>query len=159
VLNIMLPLLERMVDGAFHQQEADAAMVPFKVNEEELTNIVVDGIYPKFSRFVKGIKEPITPQEMKYTGWQEAFRKDVESAFGVLKGTGQFLHRPILLHKLPDISLRATCSIKTAGQHTTLPTGLQKPWRQSQPHDLNQVQQIDPTEASGAGGIGVANAP
>jgi hypothetical protein len=28
-----------------------------------------------------------------------------------------------------------------------------------QPHDLNQVQPLDPTEATGAGVIGVANAP
>jgi len=52
----------------------------------------------QFSRFVKGIKEPITPQEKRYTGWQEACRKDVERAFGVLKATWQFLDRPILLH-------------------------------------------------------------
>jgi hypothetical protein len=29
----------------------------------------------------------------------------------------------------------------------------------TEPHDLNQVQRIDPTEATGTGDIGVANAP
>jgi hypothetical protein len=29
----------------------------------------------------------------------------------------------------------------------------------TQPHDLNQVQQLDPTEATGTGAIGVADAP
>ena len=107
------PLLERMVDGTFHQLEEEAEAVPFDIGDEEFNKcfILVDGIYPKFSRFVKGIKEPTSNKEKKYTAWQEASRKDVERAFGVLKCTWQFLDRPILLHNLKDISLRTTCCI------------------------------------------------
>jgi hypothetical protein len=71
VLN-MSPLLERMVDGPFHQLETDAAVVPFKVNEEKITKCFILA-----ERFVEGIKEPITLQEKKHTDWQEACRKDV----------------------------------------------------------------------------------
>jgi hypothetical protein len=79
----------------------------------------VDGINPKFSRFVKGIKETISAKERKcisakerkFTGWQESTRKDVERVFGVLKHTWQFLNWPILLHDLPCITLRATTCI------------------------------------------------
>ena len=57
------------------------------------------------------IKEPITYQQKAYTGWQEAARKDVERAFGVLKSRWQFLERPIHLHKLEDIGKRVTCCL------------------------------------------------
>jgi hypothetical protein len=92
VLN-MSPLLDRMVDGTFHQLEHDAGVVPFEVIGEEFNKcfILVDGIYPQFSRFIKGIKEPIAPQEKKYSQWRESSRKDVERGFGVAKGTWQFL--------------------------------------------------------------------
>ena len=92
VLN-MSPLLDRMVDGTFHQLEQEAGVVPFKINGETFDKcfLLVDAVYPKFSRFVKGIKEPITPKEKKYSGWQESSRKDVERAFGVIKRTWQFL--------------------------------------------------------------------
>jgi hypothetical protein len=107
------PLLERMVDGTFHQLEEQADAIPFCIGNEEFNKcfILVDGIYPKFSRFVKGIKEPTTNIEKRYTAWQESCRKDVERAFGVLKGTWQFMNRPILLHNLTDLSLRVTCCI------------------------------------------------
>jgi Plant transposon protein len=49
--------------------------------------------------------------QKKYTKWQEATRKDIERAFGVLKGTWQFLDRPILLMDLSHIALRVTSCI------------------------------------------------
>jgi hypothetical protein len=73
-------------------------------------------------------------------------RKAVEIAFEVLKSTWQFLDRPILLHKPPDISLRVTCCIilhntlmadrvmEAAGQLITLPIGLQTLCRQLDSH-------------------------
>ena len=89
----MSPLLDRMVDNTFHQLEQEAGVVPFKINGETFDKcfLLVDAVYPKFSRFVKGIKEPITPKEKKYSGWQESSRKDVERAFGVIKRTWQIL--------------------------------------------------------------------
>jgi hypothetical protein len=52
------PLLDRMVDGSFHKLEKEANVVPFKIDNEEFkqTWITVDGIYPAYSRFVRGIK-------------------------------------------------------------------------------------------------------
>lgn len=114
-LNVLAqsPLLERMVDGSFHTLENEASVVPFKIGDQEFTKcfILTDGIYPKFSRFVKGVKEPITEEEKKYTAWQEGARKDVERAFGVLKCTWQFLDRPILKLKLSEVAMRTTCCI------------------------------------------------
>jgi hypothetical protein len=102
------PLMDRFLDGTFHEVEAEAAVVPFMIKEEQFNKVfvLVDGIYPSYSRFVRGIKVPATREEKKYTSWQEGARKDVERAFGVLKNTWQFLDRPILLHDLTDISNR-----------------------------------------------------
>jgi hypothetical protein len=78
------------------------------IKKEEFNKVfvLVDCIYPSYSRFVRGIKVPATRKEKNYTSWQEGARKDVERAFGVLKNTWQFLDRSILLHDLKDISNR-----------------------------------------------------
>jgi hypothetical protein len=94
--------------------ERVSGAVPFVISDQHFneTWITVDGIYPQYSRFVRGVKEPITQRDKRYTKWQEATRKDIERAFVVLKGTWQFLDRPILLMDLEQISLRVTtCTI------------------------------------------------
>jgi hypothetical protein len=49
--------------------EAEAAVVPFMIKEEQFNKVfvLVDGIYPLYSRFVRGIKVPATRVEKKYT--------------------------------------------------------------------------------------------
>jgi hypothetical protein len=81
--------MDRLLDGTFHELEAEAAVIPFEIKEEEFNKffVLVDGIYPSYSRFVRGIKVPATREEKKYTSWQEGARKDVERVFGVLKST------------------------------------------------------------------------
>ena len=72
------PLLQALVDGTFIDKEQD--VVPFVIFGEEFSKmfILVDGIYPQFSRFVKGYKEPAGPMESRYIDWQEAVRKAIE---------------------------------------------------------------------------------
>jgi Plant transposon protein len=93
------PLLDRMVNGELHVIEKDSGVVPFRIGEEkfQLLFILVDGINPLYSRLVRWIKEPISEKQKKYTAWQEACRKDIERAVGVLKCTWQCLGRPFLL--------------------------------------------------------------
>ena len=112
ILNLS-PLLGRLVDGSFVELEKEAGVVPYNISEEEFDKcfLLVDGIYPKYSRFVKGIKEPISPEETTFTTWQESARKDIERAFGVLKGMWQYLDRPIHSHSLIDISARVTTCV------------------------------------------------
>jgi ribosomal protein L32 len=107
------PLMGKMLDGSLHDLETESGVVPFMIEEEQFTRVffLVDGIYPSFSRFVRGIKHPITEKEKRYTAWQEACRKDIERAFGVLKATWQCLERSILLHSLDDISERVACCL------------------------------------------------
>jgi hypothetical protein len=178
------PLFERMIDGSLHDIERSSGSVPFKVLEEEFTKVflLVDGIYPKYSRFVKGIKEPITAQQKRYTAWQEAARKDIERAFGVLKGTWQCLQRPIHLHHLRDIADRVACCLLLHNMLVTDRVMCDKDgydYRQrydpshnmdldnnvqvQQPPDLASVQaRVDEgvvCNPADAGGTGVANAP
>ena len=105
-------LLEMMLDGTLARLERESGTVPYKIAEEEFDKLflLVDGIYPKYSRFVQGIKDPLTPIDSDYTGWQEGARKDIERAFGVLQVRYKWTARPVELHKLEDITRRMkTC--------------------------------------------------
>ena len=76
-------LLKSFLDGTF-SNEVD---FEFKVGDQEFTRLwlLVDGIYPEISRFVKTIQEPIGKNLSNYAKWQESSRKSVERAFGVLQ--------------------------------------------------------------------------
>ncbi len=81
------PLLDRMTNGTFSQLEEEAKVVPFFILDGQpfrRTYFLVNGIYPQYTRFVKAVREPITDQEKRFTGWQESARKDIERAFGML---------------------------------------------------------------------------
>ena len=56
---------------------------------------LTDGIYPKWSTLVKAYPYPTDPKEKKFKKLQEGARKDVERAFGVLKGKWKILSRPL----------------------------------------------------------------
>lgn len=113
-INVMhrSPLLARFADGSFADIEKESGVVPYKIGNQEFPRMFVltDGAYPQFSRFVKGIKVPLTADQKKYTAWQEAARKDIERCFGVIQMLLKFTARPILLHHPKNISARiATC--------------------------------------------------
>ena len=99
ILNLS-PFLESLLNGEFEKSESTA--VPFAIGQEVFNSvfILVDGIYPRYSRFVKGMKEPATDDEKTFTEWQEAVRKDIERAFGNLQGRFQALATPIMLMDL-----------------------------------------------------------
>jgi Plant transposon protein len=65
--------------------------------------VMVDGIYPELSRFVKTMSVPLTKAERMYSKWQESSRKSVERAFGILRRKFQFLARPVELWFEDDI--------------------------------------------------------
>jgi hypothetical protein len=105
-------LYERFIDGSFAAVEREAGVVPFAIGTEEFNQlyVLVDGIYPAYSRFVKAVRIPATEDESTFTKWQEAKRKDIERGFGVSKGTWQFLALPIHLRDATELSRRVyTC--------------------------------------------------
>ena len=91
----MSPLLESFISGKFH--DIESTVCPVTVGNEELKEMffLVDGIYPRLSRFIKQYPQPSNNKEKKYTKWHESVRKDIEQAFGILQLQFQFMCRPI----------------------------------------------------------------
>ena len=60
--------------------------VSFLVNNTTYSKgyYLADGIYPEWSTFVKSFSYPEDPKRVKFKQMQEATRKDIERAFGVL---------------------------------------------------------------------------
>jgi hypothetical protein len=117
ILN-MSPLLDRLTNGSFKAVEAESGVVPFHIGDSSTSPafgrmyLLVDGIYPKYSRFVRGFKAPITDEEVRFTAWQESARKDIERAFGVLQSKFKVLSFPIHAIDRKSISnMVATCII------------------------------------------------
>lgn len=79
--------------------------VKFVVNfvEYSLPYYLADRIYPNWRLFVKTITEGETPEERLFASAQEAIRKDVERAFGVLVARFHILARPSRLWYRRDI--------------------------------------------------------
>nr|XP_043633533.1 protein ALP1-like [Erigeron canadensis] len=56
---------------------------------------LTDGIYPRWATHVKVMPYPTETNDKKFKKVQESARKDVERAFGVLKGKWGILNRPL----------------------------------------------------------------
>jgi hypothetical protein len=103
-----------LVDGgSFAKLEERASVVPFDISGEQFNRLftLADGIYPQYSQFVKGIKVPITASKKLFTEWQEAARKDIERAFGVLQSRFQIVAHPFHAHSLIKISNTVTACL------------------------------------------------
>lgn len=91
----------------FHQlTNNDSPDVEFKVNGNAYTMgyYLADGIYPDYATLIKTMKAPSSPKEKLFAKRQEAVRKDVERAFGVLKKKFAILQIGTRLHYLEDLS-------------------------------------------------------
>ena len=110
ILNLS-PLTDMFLNGEMADLESE--VTPYTIGDEAFNQlfILVDGIYPKFSRFVKAYKEPVGDYEKALTSWQESARKDIERAFGVLQGKFQVLARPIVIRSLKLIEELVTCCL------------------------------------------------
>ena len=85
------------LDGTFAEVEVQSGVIPYTINYHEFMQMyfLVDGIYPRYSRFVKAIRQPILLHHRRFTSFQEAARKDIERAFGVYQSMWQCSARPI----------------------------------------------------------------
>jgi hypothetical protein len=82
------------------------APVEFNVNGN-IYNIgyyLADGIYPDWATLIKTISAPISNKHKVYAQCQEACRKDVERAFGVLQARWKILHSPARLWHQEDLN-------------------------------------------------------
>nr|XP_043620302.1 uncharacterized protein LOC122592161 [Erigeron canadensis] len=87
-----------------------APKVEISVNEGQFQKgyYLADGIYPEWATLVKSFKCPMDPKTSKFKRYQEAARKDVERAFGVLQGRWQIIEqyaRPYSPNKIKRIML------------------------------------------------------
>ncbi|WZZ24153.1 hypothetical protein YC2023_007554 [Brassica napus] len=75
-----------------------APQVTYSVNgrEYQLAYYLTDGIYPKWATFIQSISIPQGPKAVLFAQHQEAVRKDVERAFGVLQARFAIVKNPAL---------------------------------------------------------------
>jgi Plant transposon protein len=99
------------LDGRMEELEKHA--VPFYIANKKFNKmyVLVDGVYPKFDRFVLPFPYPVYQAEIKFGDWQAAARKDVERAFGILQGEWQAVARPIRSWSLTDIATMVKCCL------------------------------------------------
>jgi hypothetical protein len=66
--------------------QGEASSLQYTINEHnyEMEYYLADGIYPNWPTFVKTMKAPTSLKAKHFATAQEAQRKDVERAFGVL---------------------------------------------------------------------------
>ena len=74
----------------------DVPTCNYEVNGRAYTKgyYLSDGIYPCWSTFVKTTPNPINPKQARFAKEQEACRKDIERAFGVLQARYAIVRGP-----------------------------------------------------------------
>ena len=65
---------------------------------------LADGIYPDWATLVKSVSAPASMKHRVFAAAQEACRKDVERAFGVLQAKFKIIHNPARLWKQRDLN-------------------------------------------------------
>jgi hypothetical protein len=83
------PLFQRAQDGT-------GPSVSYKVNGKTYNQpyYLSDAIYPKYSTLIQSISEPQGQQNKHFAKMQEAYRKDIERAFGVLQAQYAIIRYP-----------------------------------------------------------------
>uniref|UniRef100_A0A0D3C2P9 DDE Tnp4 domain-containing protein n=1 Tax=Brassica oleracea var. oleracea TaxID=109376 RepID=A0A0D3C2P9_BRAOL len=102
--------LQRLLDIG----EGRAPRVTYMVNghQYDLAYYLMDGIYPKWSTFIQSITLPQGSKAALFAKVQEATRKDVERAFGVLQARFAMVKNPSLsLDKEKIGKIMRTCII------------------------------------------------
>ena len=83
------PVFDRVAEG-----NAPQISVQINGNTYNKGYYLGDGIYPEWSTIVKTIPKPADEKSKKFAREQEACRKDVERAFGVLQSRWAIMRHP-----------------------------------------------------------------
>ncbi|KAF5477436.1 hypothetical protein F2P56_004076 [Juglans regia] len=86
--------------------QGHAPLVNYTINGNDYTMgyYLADGIYPKWSTFVKTIPSPQGNKKTNFATAQESARKDVERAFGVLQQRFAIVGGPYRIFKVNDLT-------------------------------------------------------
>ncbi|XP_074361081.1 uncharacterized protein LOC141701296 [Apium graveolens] len=101
------PVFDKVIAG-------NSLTVVFHVNGKRYNNAyyLADGIYPRYSTFVKTISNPATQSQKMSAKKQEAYRKDVERCFGILQSRWAIICHGVRMHKRSTLrSIMMTCII------------------------------------------------
>jgi hypothetical protein len=84
-------------------------------NEYSMGYYLTDGIYPEWATLVKSIKEkngvPLTKKQAHFTRAQEAARKDIERAFGILQARFAIVRGPARFWDKKTLQDIMTCCV------------------------------------------------
>jgi hypothetical protein len=100
------PLFRNLLNG-----EAPRCEYRINSNAYEQGYYLADGIYPDWATFVKTLSQPDGLDERHFVKMQEARRKDVERAFGVLQARFAIVSRPARGWKHHNLSSIMKCCI------------------------------------------------
>ena len=99
-------LLARLASG-----EAPACNFTVNGNSYNQGYYLADGIYPPWTTFVKTISNPIGRKQSEFAKEQEACRKDIERAFGVLQSRFAIVRGPARFWDKKTLSNIMTCCV------------------------------------------------
>jgi hypothetical protein len=88
-------------------QEGEGVSVSYEVNNNQynLGYYLTDGIYPPYATLIQLISEPQGKKKKHFAKMQEAYRKDVEQAFGVLQAWYAIIRFPGRFWKHANLSV------------------------------------------------------
>ncbi|KAM2046742.1 hypothetical protein ACFX1T_005493 [Malus domestica] len=83
------PLFNNLMEGK-------APQLDYYINDRQynMGYYLPDGIYLKWATLVQAIPSPRNDAEKLFTSHQEAYRKDVEKAFGILQARWKIISEP-----------------------------------------------------------------
>lgn len=88
-------------------------LVEFQVNGNSYTQAyyLADGIYPNWPVLIKTLRHATDPAGKLFSTLQEAARKDIERAFGVLQARWGMVSQPCRLWCLEEVAQMMICAI------------------------------------------------
>ena len=112
-LNDLNVLDKSSIVGSMLSGYLDLRVDPYKINgiERDWNYFLVDGIYPPWAIFVNTYQDKKDPKKNRFAMMQEAARKDIECAFGILVQKFQVLQRPLRNWYEHDIKELVHCCV------------------------------------------------